>query len=163
MLAQVAPVSGVSGGKGGRWKPKKERALLLPPPPSPFLNLLSPSPLRRPDTPAIAQSDVKGQEREAFVSRVSLSFLSCQSSAVIIKPRSYLHQESIISHLNCISKFCFRYLQDGTVLKKYAHCFAILMRLRQLCLHPSLCAKDSESLQHAQNLLQGNCYSISWQ
>lgn len=48
-----------------------------------------------------------------------------------------------------------RYLRDGMVLKKYAHCFAILMRLRQLCLHPSLCAKESESLQHAQNLLQG--------
>ena len=51
--------------------------------------------------------------------------------------------------------FFFRYLRDGMVLKKYAHCFAILMRLRQLCLHPSLCAKESESLQHAQNLLQG--------
>ncbi|KAL9986038.1 hypothetical protein ACROYT_G000101 [Oculina patagonica] len=47
------------------------------------------------------------------------------------------------------------YLQDGTVLAKYAHCFAILMRLRQLCLHPKLCDKESASLQHAQNLLQG--------
>ena len=52
--------------------------------------------------------------------------------------------------------FYCRYLQDGTVLAKYAHCFAILMRLRQLCLHPQLCAKECESLQHAQNLLQGN-------
>ena len=41
------------------------------------------------------------------------------------------------------------------VLQKYAHCFAILMRLRQLCLHPSLCAKDCEWLQKAQNILQG--------
>ncbi|XP_074614722.1 helicase-like transcription factor [Acropora palmata] len=48
-----------------------------------------------------------------------------------------------------------RYLQDGVVLQKYAHCFAILLRLRQLCLHPSLCAKDCEWLQKAQNVLQG--------
>ncbi|XP_068740295.1 helicase-like transcription factor isoform X2 [Montipora capricornis] len=48
-----------------------------------------------------------------------------------------------------------RYLQNGMVLKKYAHCFAILMRLRQLCLHPSLCAEQSEYLQNAQNILQG--------
>ena len=60
-----------------------------------------------------------------------------------------------------ISAFLFfRYLQDGTVLAKYAHCFAILMRLRQLCLHPELCAKECESLQHAQNLLQGNWGSV---
>ncbi|XP_048583769.1 helicase-like transcription factor isoform X2 [Nematostella vectensis] len=30
------------------------------------------------------------------------------------------------------------YMQRGTVLKNYANCFAILMRLRQLCLHPKL-------------------------
>ena len=39
--------------------------------------------------------------------------------------------------------------------RKYAHCFSILLRLRQLCLHPSLCAKDSERVQNARNILQG--------
>ena len=39
--------------------------------------------------------------------------------------------------------------------RRYAHCFAILLRLRQLCLHPSLCAKDSEQVQNARNILQG--------
>ena len=48
-----------------------------------------------------------------------------------------------------------RYIQNGTVLAKYAHCFAILMRLRQLCLHPKLCEEECQSLQRAQDLLQG--------
>ncbi|PFX35045.1 helicase-like transcription factor [Stylophora pistillata] len=48
-----------------------------------------------------------------------------------------------------------KYLQNGTVLAKYAHCFAILMRLRQLCLHPKLCEEECHSLQRAQDLLQG--------
>lgn len=47
------------------------------------------------------------------------------------------------------------YIQNGTVLAKYAHCFAILMRLRQLCLHPKLCEEECQSLQRAQDLLQG--------
>ena len=46
----IAWVSGVSGGKGERWKRKRERA--SPPPPSPIKNLLSPIPLGRPDTQA---------------------------------------------------------------------------------------------------------------
>ena len=54
-------------------------------------------------------------------------------------------------------KLLFRnsYIQNGTVLAKYAHCFAILMRLRQLCLHPKLCEEECQSLQRAQDLLQG--------
>ena len=41
-------------GKGEGWKRKKERA--DPPPPSPISNLLSPSPLGRPDTQAIQKT-----------------------------------------------------------------------------------------------------------
>ena len=51
-MSRIAWVSGVSGGKGERWKRKRERAL-LPPPPSPIKNLVSPIPLGRPDTQAI--------------------------------------------------------------------------------------------------------------
>ena len=51
MAVRLAWVSGVSGGKGERWKRKRERAL-LPPPPSPIKNLVSPIPLGRPDTQA---------------------------------------------------------------------------------------------------------------
>lgn len=48
-----------------------------------------------------------------------------------------------------------RFCEDGTVLKNYAHCFAILMRLRQLCLHPVLCASAVQSLETAENILRG--------
>ena len=48
-----------------------------------------------------------------------------------------------------------RYFENGTVLKNYAHCFAILMRLRQLCLHPVLCARAVQSLETAENILRG--------
>ena len=34
----------------------------------------------------------------------------------------------------------FRYFKSGTVLNSYADVLAILMRLRQLCCHPKLCA-----------------------
>ena len=48
---KLAWVSGVSGGKGEKWKRKRERAL-LPPPPSPIKNLVFPISLGRPDTQA---------------------------------------------------------------------------------------------------------------
>ena len=65
----VAWVSGVSGGKGERWKRKRKRAL-LPPPPSSIKNLLSPIPLGRPDTQAICGEAKLGLGSISTVSRV---------------------------------------------------------------------------------------------
>ena len=36
--------------------------------------------------------------------------------------------------------FYFRYFKTGSILHNYADVLAILMRLRQLCCHPKLCA-----------------------
>ena len=38
------------------------------------------------------------------------------------------------------SSLC-RYFKTGSVFQNYADVLAILMRLRQLCCHPKLCAK----------------------
>ena len=41
----------------------------------------------------------------------------------------------------CTSRsFFFRYFKTGNILHNYADVLAILMRLRQLCCHPKLCA-----------------------
>ncbi|XP_074614398.1 helicase-like transcription factor [Acropora palmata] len=40
-----------------------------------------------------------------------------------------------------------RFLRDGEIVQNYKLCCVILLRLRQLCLHPILCAKDIEWLQ----------------
>ena len=37
----------------------------------------------------------------------------------------------------------FRYFKTGSILHNYADVLAILMRLRQLCCHPKLCAAAS--------------------
>ncbi|XP_041482549.1 helicase-like transcription factor isoform X2 [Lytechinus variegatus] len=42
-----------------------------------------------------------------------------------------------------------KYFQQGTVLDHYGDILAILMRLRQLCCHPALCAKAAANLCHA--------------
>ncbi|KAM0748722.1 hypothetical protein T439DRAFT_71167 [Meredithblackwellia eburnea MCA 4105] len=42
-----------------------------------------------------------------------------------------------------------KYLRAGTVLKNYANVLVMLLRLRQLCLHPSLIASGSEDLEQA--------------
>ncbi|KAK3709917.1 hypothetical protein QZH41_020046, partial [Actinostola sp. cb2023] len=42
-----------------------------------------------------------------------------------------------------------RYIRDDSVLKHYGHCFAIIMRLRQMCLCPRLCKAVLADLREA--------------
>ena len=42
----------------------------------------------------------------------------------------------------------------NAVLKNYANVLAIIMRLRQLCCHPSLCIKAVQKLQKAMDVME---------
>lgn len=41
----------------------------------------------------------------------------------------------------------------NAVMKNYANVLVIIMRLRQLCCHPKLCAKALEKLQKAMDVM----------
>ncbi|KAK6186271.1 hypothetical protein SNE40_008341 [Patella caerulea] len=46
-----------------------------------------------------------------------------------------------------------RYFQEGTLLHHYSQVLAILLRLRQLCIHPMLCSKAAHGIQRAMEML----------
>ncbi|XP_050395446.1 helicase-like transcription factor [Patella vulgata] len=46
-----------------------------------------------------------------------------------------------------------RYFQEGTLLHHYSQVLAILLRLRQLCIHPMLCSKAAHGVQRAMEML----------
>eukprot|EP00111_Clytia_hemisphaerica_P020134 TCONS_00059342-protein len=46
-----------------------------------------------------------------------------------------------------------KYIRAGTALKNYANVLVIIMRLRQLCCHPTLCVKAVKKLQKALEMM----------
>jgi len=44
---------------------------------------------------------------------------------------------------------CVRYFRQGTLLHHYGEVLAIMMKLRQMCCHPMLVAKDSDKISQA--------------
>ncbi|KAF8317204.1 hypothetical protein DL93DRAFT_2077428 [Clavulina sp. PMI_390] len=60
---------------------------------------------------------------------------------LIFSPEELQTYESIKSMAQAIFN---RFLKEGTVLKNYHHVFVMLLRLRQICVHPSLIAEHMD-------------------